>query len=162
MRGTAQRAAVARAALRAPAVGSALRALVGRIALRALVGGTVLRAQVAAAALAAAAGARAEIVELAFDAHGHFAHAAPVSPGKFVEVCGKLTSGRAVAWRYQADAPLDFNIHYHQGKKVVMPEKRDATAAAQGTLKVARTEDYCWMWTNKSGSPAKLEVNLGQ
>jgi hypothetical protein len=141
--------------------GTALRALAARNALRTLVASTALRALVAGAALAATAGARAEIVELAFDAHGHFIHTAPVAPGKFVEVCGKLTSGRAVAWRYQADGPLDFNIHYHQGRKVVMPEKRDATAAAQGTLKVARTEDYCWMWTNKSGSPAKLEVNLG-
>lgn len=148
--------------LRAPVAGTALRSLVAGTALRALVAGTALRALVAAAALAAAAGARAEIVDLAFDGHGHFAHAGPVAAGKFVEVCGKLTAGGAVAWRYQADAPLDFNIHYHQGKKVVMPDKRDATAAAQGTLKVARTEDYCWMWTNKSAGPAKLEISLSR
>ena len=119
-----------------------------------------LRAGMLGAALAATAGAQAALVELAFDSAGRFAHAAPVDPGKFVEVCGKLAKGQAVGWRYDADGPLDFNVHYHQGKKVVMPEKRDATATAQGTLRVALDQDYCWMWTNKSGRDGNIKLTL--
>ncbi len=114
------------------------------------------------ALLAAASGARAAVVDLAFDASGRFAHAAPVAPGKFVEVCGKLAKGQAVAWRYAADGPLDFNVHYHEGKKVVMPEQRAATATAQGTLRVALDQDYCWMWSNKSGATVPLRLNLSR
>ena len=114
------------------------------------------------AALAAAGSAHAAVIDLAFDAAGRFAHATPVAPGQFVEVCGKLARGQAVAWRYEADAPLDFNIHYHHGKKVVMPEQRQAEASAQGTLRVALAQDYCWMWSNKSGAPVPLRLNLSR
>ena len=114
------------------------------------------------AALATAAGAEAAVVDLAFDASGRFAHAAPVAPGKFVEVCGKLRKGQAVAWRYESEGPLDFNIHYHEGKKVVTPEQRAASTAASGTLRVALDQDYCWMWSNKAGAPVPLRLNLSR
>jgi hypothetical protein len=123
---------------------------------------TVLLPLALALALATASAARAEIVDLAFDGAGRFMHAAPVPPGKFLEVCGKLTKGLAVAWHYDAAQPLNFNIHYHEGKKVVMPEKRDATAAARGTLQVPLDQDYCWMWTNKSGAPVPLTLSLSR
>ena len=88
--------------------------------------------------LAALGPAHAALVDLAFDSAGRFAHAAPVAPGKFVEVCGKLAKGQ-VAWRCEAEEALDFNIHHHEGKKVVMPEQRAASTAAKGTLRVAWT-----------------------
>ena len=109
---------------------------------------------------AATGAARAEVVDLAFDAAGRFAHQTPVAPGKFVEVCGKLARGQAVGWAFQAEGPLDFNIHYHEGKKVVMPDKREGSAAAQGQLKVPVDQDYCWMWTNKTTAPVKLTLSL--
>jgi hypothetical protein len=116
-----------------------------------------------ASALTAAGTARAaDIVELTFDAGGRFEHAAPVAPGRFVEVCGKLAKGEAVDWRYQAEAPLDFNVHYHQGKKVVMPEQHKASTAAQGRLKAALDQDYCWMWTNKSQAPVPLRTSFSR
>jgi len=117
----------------------------------------------AAWALAAAGTARAaDIVELALDADGRFAHEAAVAPGRFVEVCGKLAKGQAVDWRYQAAGPLDFNIHYHQGKKVVMPEQRKASTAAEGRLQAALDQDYCWMWTNKSQAPVLLSTSFSR
>jgi hypothetical protein len=115
-----------------------------------------------AALLAGAFPARAELVEIRWDAQGRFEHAAIVAPGKFAEVCGKLTRAEAVAWSFESDGPLDFNIHYHQGKQVVFPDKRDAVSRADGRLDAAVEQDYCWMWSNKSGAPAKLDLRLGK
>jgi hypothetical protein len=112
------------------------------------------------AAFAVTGVAQAEIVDLAFDSAGRFAHRAPVAPGKFVEVCGKLARGQAVSWEFQADGPLDFNIHYHEGKKVVMPDKRERSAAEKGQLKVQLDQDYCWMWSNKTTVPVQLTLGL--
>lgn len=114
-------------------------------------------------ALAAAAGAGpapAAITELAWDAQGRFEHRSAVPPGRFVEVCGPLKRDEAVAWRFEAEAPMDFNIHYHEGRTVHYPERQGAVAAAQGRLQPALDQDYCWMWTNKSGAPARLTVQL--
>ncbi len=117
---------------------------------------------VAAALLAAAPLARAEVVEIRWDAQGRFEHAALVAPGKFAEVCGKLARADAVAWSFESDQALAFNIHYHQGKRVVTPEKRDAVLRADGRLEAALEQDYCWMWSNKAAVPAKLELRLGR
>lgn len=101
-----------------------------------------------------AASAGAQVVDIAWDASGNFETKSPLAGGKFVEVCGKLTKGQAVIWRFEADRPLAFNIHYHAGDQVVFPENRAAVSALSGTLEVAVDQDYCWMWTN----PAKAEV----
>ncbi len=62
--------------------------------------------------------------------------------------------------RFDADGPLNFNIHYHEGKDVRYPERRDALVSGSGRLQVALAQDYCWMWTNKSAQPVALELML--
>ena len=110
------------------------------------------------AAFAASAGS--QVVDIAWDASGSFETKSPVAPGKFVEVCGKLNKSQAVAWRFEADQPIDFNIHYHAAGQVVFPEKRVAAAAASGTLKVPVDQDYCWMWTNPAKADALVTLGL--
>ena len=63
-------------------------------------------------------------------------------------------------WSFQAAAPLNFNIHYHEGKKVEYPAKQDGVSQLQGTLPVSLDQDYCWMWTNKSGQAVDLNLLL--
>ena len=109
---------------------------------------------------ATAATPAAEVVDIRWDAAGRFAHQGPVAAGKLVEVCGALPAGATVAWRFTASTALDFNIHYHEGKEVRYPERRDALASASGLLQVALDQDYCWMWTNKSGQPVRLDLQL--
>jgi hypothetical protein len=114
------------------------------------------------ALLAGAPLARAEVVEIRWDVQGRFEHAAVVAPGQFAEVCGKLTRAEAVAWSFESDQPLAFNIHYHQGKQVVTPEKRDGVSRADGWLEAAVEQDHCWMWRNQSAAPAKLDLRLSK
>ena len=116
----------------------------------------------AAATLFAAAPACAadHIVDIAWNAQGGFRHGANVAAGKFVELCGKLPGGAQVRWSFDAAAPLDFNIHFHRGKEVVVPaEAKQATRGAD-TLAVTVAEEYCWMWTNKTAAPVRVAVTL--
>lgn len=104
--------------------------------------------------------ARADIIDIAWNEQGRFERRVSVAPGKFAEACGKLARADSVAWRFEASGPLNFNIHYHEGKDVRYPERRDALAGASGRLQVALDQDYCWMWTNKSGQAVDLNLLL--
>ena len=82
------------------------------------------------------------------------------APDDFVELCGKLRRGQTVVWRFDADGPLDFNIHYHEGDQVTSPAKEDAARSARGRLPIAVEQDYCWMWTNRGAAPVTLRARL--
>ena len=135
-----------------------------RVSTRRIRCGRHLRLAVLATAVLAAAvmaiDARAELVEIAWDNAGRFETAVSVAPGKFAEVCGQLDRGQSVAWSFKADRPMNFNIHYHEGKQVVFPAKQDAAVDAQGKLDVSLSQDYCWMWTNKANAPIRLQLLL--
>ena len=106
--------------------------------------------------------AHAELVKIGWDGSGRFEHGTTLAPGKFLEVCGKLSKGQAVAWSFKAEGPLNFNIHYHEGDKVEYPVRRDAVAELAGRLEVGVDQDYCWMWSNKSGRPAAVRAMLAR
>ena len=110
--------------------------------------------------LTAASVAHAQLVDIGWDASGGFERAFEVAPGKFAEACGKLSKGQSVAWSFQSREPLDFNIHYHEGKKVVFPAKQGSTASLEGELKVSVDHDYCWMWENKASAATTVTVKL--
>ena len=104
--------------------------------------------------------ARAEVVEIVWDSAGIFERAIELEPGKFAEVCGRLGKGQAVAWSFRSGAPMNFNIHYHEGSSVVFPAKHDQTASLEGRLEAPTDQDYCWMWQNGSGAKNTLNVAL--
>lgn len=102
----------------------------------------------------------ADLVPLKWDADGRFAKELTVPAGAFVEVCGKLAVNTQVNWQFDATAPLNFNVHYHEGKKVHFPAKRDQVKKAADVLLVNLDQDYCWMWTNKTQGAATLKLGL--
>ena len=100
------------------------------------------------------------VTEIAWDTQGRFAHEQDIAPGKFAEVCGKLTVGQKLRRSFEAAAPLDFNVHYHQGKDVVYAVQGKQQRRSEGVLKVTAEPDHCWMWSNKSDKPARLGMRL--
>ena len=104
--------------------------------------------------------ARADVVDIAWDANGRFERSLNVAPAKFAEVCGKLPAGLQVRWDFESATPLDFNVHYHVGKEVVFPAKLTAVAAAKDVLDTKVDQDYCWMWSNKSEAAVTIKVTL--
>lgn len=115
---------------------------------------------IAAVAGLNAAVARAELIEIAWNDHRAFDREVQVAPGKFVEICGKLAKGEAIDWKFDAAAPLDFNVHYHIDKAVEFPEKRSAVKSLASRLVPAVDQHYCWMWRNKGAAPVTLSVGF--
>ncbi len=103
---------------------------------------------------------QAEIISFKLDTNLSFKTQLNIQPGKFSEVCGKLKKGNLIRWQFDSSAPLDFNIHYHEGKEVIFPYKMNAIKSAKEEFLISRDQDYCWMWTNKSSEAVKLEMNL--
>lgn len=107
-----------------------------------------------------ATAAHAEVVDIAWDASDRFERVLDLAPAKFAEVCGLLTKGRSIAWSFRSGQPLNFNVHYHEGKNVVFPVKKDRTAELDGELPVGVDQDYCWMWENPGGAGTTLTMAL--
>ncbi|HSW08015.1 hypothetical protein [Aquabacterium sp.] len=106
--------------------------------------------------------ATAQLVPVEWDAAGRFGKELPIQPGKFIEVCEKLPKGAKVAWSFEAATRVDFNIHYHEGKEVRFPAKKDQIAKDAGTLVAKVEQDYCWMWKNKGADKATLRFKLAK
>jgi hypothetical protein len=70
-----------------------------------------------------------------------------LEPKKVHEECATLQAGETRKYQWKADVAVDFNIHYHKGKDVFYPVKRDMARGHNGTFKAKAAEDYCWMWT---------------
>ena len=103
---------------------------------------------------------QAELISFKLDGNLSFKTQSNIQPGKFSEVCGKLKKGNLIRWQFDSSAPLDFNIHYHEGKEIIFPYKMNNIKSAKEELLISLDQDFCWMWTNKSGEAVKLEMNL--
>ncbi len=121
---------------------------------------TRLATVVGLSVLALSATSHAELIDVKWNAEGKFDHAQSIAPGKFLEICENLAKGSTVTWQFKASAPLNFNVHFHQGKEVAFPEKQDGVSELQGTLFAKSKEDYCWMWTNKGSGPSRLTLGV--
>lgn len=115
---------------------------------------------IAVACVVFASAASAELIEVKL-APGTVIHKQLiVAAGKFAELCSALKQGQVVLWQFGADAASDFNIHYHVGRNVEYPERRTNIKDADGRLVIGVDQDYCWMWTNRTGSPIAVDVTL--
>lgn len=103
----------------------------------------------AACALAAHATDPAEMKAVSFT----------LEPGKVHEECMRLEAGDKRMFHWKANVPVDFNVHYHEGKDVFFPVKRDGMRGDGGTFIAKIAHDYCWMWTAKN-APAKVEGSI--
>ncbi|HRI19165.1 MAG TPA: hypothetical protein PL196_11630 [Burkholderiaceae bacterium] len=107
-----------------------------------------------------AAPAAAEVVDIAWGDSGSFERSVDVAPGRFVEACTELRRGTAVRWRFEAGATLDFNVHYHEGSDVRYPVPNAPRREAEGRLVVPTDHAMCWMWTNRTPAPVRLDLRL--
>lgn len=85
----------------------------------------------------------------------------PLPAYQMHEECAKLQAGDRLEYSFNADAPLSFNIHYHEGKAVVMPVTRDKVKSDSGEFKVLIEQEYCLMWeAGPAGTPLDYRVRL--
>ena len=69
-----------------------------------------------------------------------------ITPFEIHEECLNMLPGDWLVYRFQAQRPVAFNIHYHEGKSVIMPVSRDNATADDGTFRPLIPQDYCLMW----------------
>ena len=79
--------------------------------------------------------------------------------GKVHEECQRLEAGEKRRYHWKSSAPVDFNIHYHQGPEVFYPVKRDGMRGDGGTFTAKTAQEYCWMWTAREAT-AKVEGSI--
>ncbi|HVE51001.1 MAG TPA: hypothetical protein VNG69_15465 [Casimicrobiaceae bacterium] len=70
----------------------------------------------------------------------------PLSAFEAHEACVKMVPGDRLEYSFRAEHPVNFNIHYHEGKVVVAPVNRDKTMADSGAFEPLTAQDYCLMW----------------
>jgi hypothetical protein len=84
---------------------------------------------------------------------------ATILPGKIHEVCAKANVGDLIKWKFTSSSTVDFNVHHHRAKTVIMPVDKKAVLSDEGSQRVDQTNEWCLMWTATSGpqlSPTKV------
>jgi hypothetical protein len=62
------------------------------------------------------------------------------------EECLHLDAGDRVEFAFESTDPVDFNIHYHEGKTIVTPILKEKSLAEAGVFAPPTAQNYCLMW----------------
>ena len=68
-----------------------------------------------------------------------------LAPGEGHEECFPMKAGQRLSYSFEAEAALDFNVHYHVGEGITYPVQKSGTRREQGELQVNVPQDYCLM-----------------
>ena len=70
----------------------------------------------------------------------------PLAPYEMHEECLRLEPGDRADFTFESTEPIDFNVHYHEGKTILMPLVREKTRGDAGVFAPWVAQDYCLMW----------------
>ena len=62
------------------------------------------------------------------------------------EECMALERDERIAYRFNAQPPVSFNIHYHEGNAVILPIDIASTTEESGVFLADSARGYCLMW----------------
>ena len=80
-----------------------------------------------------------------------------IAPRKFEEPCFAMSAGDRLEYRFEAAAPLDFNLHFHEADAVHYPARLEAVSQHTDTFVAEVDQTYCLMWSNRSDAPVTLD-----
>lgn len=83
-----------------------------------------------------------------------------IEAGKVHEECMKLEPAQRMTYSFQSKTPINFNVHYHVGKEVFYPVKKDSITTHKDVFKPTTKQDYCLMWTNEKKEPALVKYEF--
>jgi hypothetical protein len=78
-------------------------------------------------------------------------------PGGFDEVCVRLARDEAIDYRFEATAPVEFNIHYHRGRDVFYPVRQAQVRGAAAQFRAPAADDFCLMWENPGAAGVRVQ-----
>jgi len=76
--------------------------------------------------------------------------------------CVNVTPQNRIHYWYRADAPVNFNIQYVQGKETLYPVKKDKLAIGSGSYQPKAAEVHCLVWTNLGRQPVTLSFEFAR
>lgn len=84
-----------------------------------------------------------------------------LKPSGIGEYCVALAVGQVVRYRFEAEAPVDFNIHMHRGEEVIYALQQEAVTRIEFVdFKPEQASDWCWMWTNKNATQTDVRYTV--
>ncbi|MDX2220481.1 MAG: hypothetical protein SF172_15800 [Burkholderiales bacterium] len=85
-----------------------------------------------------------------------------VAAGKLIEVCGNIAAGERYAWKFDANAKVNFDIHYHVEDLLGKPAVLERVQQGASVFEAKSKQDYCWTWYNRSKEPVKITVQIAK
>jgi hypothetical protein len=86
-----------------------------------------------------------------------------INPFELHEECMQMVPGDRLVYRFAAQRPVSFNIHYHEGKSVILPVSRNDVTADDGTFRPLVAQDYCLMWeAGREGAILEYRILLNR
>ena len=76
------------------------------------------------------------------------------------EECLKLLQENEVVYSFEASQPLTFDIHYHDGTKIVDAFAKKEIGALEATLKPELVQEYCMTWFNHQSQSVQLQYQF--
>ncbi len=90
---------------------------------------------------------------------------ATINPYEVLEECLQMTPGDWLTYRFDAQRPVAFNIHYREGQAMVMPVSRDGVTSDDDAFRPLVDKEYCLMWqAGREGAVLdyRILLNRGQ
>ena len=76
------------------------------------------------------------------------------------EVCHDLFRGNSLEFGFEAQAPLRFEIHHHEGNLVRIVAARTGATAHSDVFVADRDQTYCLLWINPNLTPVQLSTHV--
>ena len=76
------------------------------------------------------------------------------------EECLKLLQENEVVYSFEASDPLTFDIHYHDGTKIVDAFAKKTISDLKATLIPEIVQEYCMSWSNHQPKEVQLKYQF--
>jgi hypothetical protein len=84
-----------------------------------------------------------------------------IAPYEFHEECGEFSPGDRVDYRFEAKAPVSFEIYYKEGITYVATVSRDEVTEYSGVFQAPARRRYCLRWeAGQRGAILDLRIRL--
>ena len=86
-----------------------------------------------------------------------------LKPSGMYEECFELGKGQKLHYKFDANRPVDFNVHFHAEDGIHNPVQQNDVTSYDGTIdpedkrfQAGDQESYCLMWENPDMRPVRV------
>ena len=86
--------------------------------------------------------------------------AVTLPPKRYYEKCLDVSETQQLIFNFNSQAPLSFNLHYHDEGEVYYEIKEDSVAEFDFRFKPEKRAYYCLMWGNPGAEKVEMKYEL--